>query len=50
MDQEQFDALLAYIDARIDEKIQQAFGRDSLSDGIRAEYLKDGAQKLIVED
>ena len=28
-------ALMAWIDARIDEKIQDAFGRDSLHESIR---------------
>jgi hypothetical protein len=30
MTREQLDALKAYIDARIDEKIEDAFGRDAL--------------------
>lgn len=34
MNQEQFNALLAYIDARIDEQIADAFGRDSLYESI----------------
>ena len=29
MTEDQLDRLLAYIDARIDEKIEQAFGRDA---------------------
>jgi hypothetical protein len=40
MTEEQLSALLEYIDARIDEKIREASGRDSLSEGIHADILR----------
>ena len=40
MTREQFNALCEYIDAKIDEKIEDAFGRDGLSETIRASKLE----------
>jgi hypothetical protein len=37
----QLSALLLYLDARIDEKIEDAFGRDALSEGIRTNTLRN---------
>ena len=39
MTKEQLQALLDYIDARIDEKIESAFGRDGLSEMLKADQL-----------
>ena len=49
MNQEQFDALLDYIDARIEEKIADAFGKDSLSETVRCTECRLDLKHLLIE-
>ena len=50
MSEQQFKALMAYIDARIDEKIMDAFGRDSLYEAIKtSDYLKELREALLLD-
>lgn len=44
---EQFDALLDYIDARIDEKTTEG---DSLIESIRSRQLREDALELLTTD
>jgi hypothetical protein len=46
---EQFDALMDYIDARIDEKICSDHGRDTLNESIRSSDLRGLLQIALVE-
>lgn len=47
MTEEQLDKLLAYIDARLDEKIEEAFGRDSLYETIAKSEALDELRKSL---
>ncbi len=47
----QIQKLKEYLDARIAEKIEEAFGRDSLNEGIRCRKIEDELdQELVGED
>jgi len=50
MTHEQYEALLAYLDARIAEKIADAFGRDSLHEIIRCNAFEADLRKLLVTE
>lgn len=39
--------LLEYIDARIDEKIEEAFGRDALNESVRVNDAKDALYEAL---
>jgi hypothetical protein len=47
MTEEQFLALLAYIDARISEKIADAFGRADCADWIRTNSFENDLRKAL---
>ncbi len=51
MTKEQVEALLAYVDARIEEKIRDALGRDTLHETIRSrEFLRELLMTVPNED
>lgn len=47
MNNDQWRALENYIEAMIDEKIEDAFGRDGLDESIRAGELRGEARKAF---
>ena len=47
--QEQYDALEEYIEAKIDERIESAFGRDSLNESIRLTDADNVLRGVILE-
>lgn len=49
MTEDQYRALLEYIDKRIDEKINDAFGRDSLVETIRCNDAERELRIALVE-
>jgi len=50
MNQQQMNALLEYIDARIEEKICADHGRDSLVESIRTGELRDRLAHVLLGD
>jgi hypothetical protein len=48
MTEEQFKAMLAYFNALIDEKIEDAFGRDSLHESIKVHECEAELRKVLV--
>lgn len=47
MSPQQYNKLMEYIDARIDEKIQDAFGRDSLNESIKTSVIGAELRELF---
>lgn len=48
MKENEYVALLNYIDARINEKIEDAFGRDGLNESVRRSHLQEHLHHLLV--
>lgn len=47
LSEEQVQALMSYIDARIDEKISDALGRDSLHETTKRRDLEDEMRRTL---
>ena len=48
MAEKQYEALLTYIDCRIDEKIEDAFGRDALNESVASCEAQQELRELLV--
>ena len=50
MNTKQFDTLISYIDHAIDVKVEEAFGRDSLTETMVLHETYDELKELLVEE